>query len=189
MIQSLENFGSKVIQGTQVPMYTKHTLFLYFSNFSIFIFIFIRKKNKQKLKTNKNMLNKAKHKTRYKSMRRKEERKRSIHGDNANVLTKEFKLFAVKRFGKQISLLIISVNKLKSKSTIYDKLPNEVMWNLYVFSLRMLNWILRDVDGTGIVTVNSKMLLTNTIIIEEFLHPKELGAIASSSDVLSFCSG
>ena len=117
------------------------------------------------------MLNKAKHKTRCKSMRRKEERKRSIHGDNTNVLTKEFKLFAVKRFGKQISLLIISVNKLKSKSTIYDKLPNEVMWNLYVFSSRMLNWILRDVDGTGIVIVNSKMLLTNTIIIEEFLHP------------------
>ena len=84
---------------------------------------------------------------------------------------KEFKLFAVKRFDKQISLLIISVNTLKSKSTIFDKLPNEVMSNLYVFSLRMLNWILRDVDGTGIVTVDGKVLLTNTIIMEEFLHP------------------
>ena len=103
-------------------------------------------------------------------MRRKEERKRSIHGDDTNVLTKEFKLFAVKRFGKQISLLIISVNKLKSKSTIFDKLPNEVMSNLYVFSLRMLNRILRDVDDTGIVTIDGKMLLKNTIIMEEFLH-------------------
>ena len=84
---------------------------------------------------------------------------------------KEFKLFAVKRFDKQISLLIISVNTLKSKSTIFDKLPNEVMSNLYVVSLRMLNWILRDVDGTGIVTVDGKVLLTNTIIMEEFLHP------------------
>ena len=84
---------------------------------------------------------------------------------------KEFKPFAVKRFGKQISLLIISVNKLKSESTIFNKLSNEVMSNLYVFSLRMLNWILRDVDGTGIVTVDGKMLLTNTIIMEEFLHP------------------
>ena len=61
--------------------------------------------------------------------------------------------------------------KLKSESTIFDKLPNEVMSNLYVFSLRMLNWILRDVDGTGIVTVDGKMLLTNSIIMEEFLHP------------------
>ena len=104
-------------------------------------------------------------------MGKKEEKKRSIHGDDTNVLEKEFKLFAVKRFDKQISLLIISVNKLKSKSTIFDKLPNEVMLNLYVFSLRMLNRILRDVDGTSIVTIDGKMFLTNTTIMEEFLHP------------------
>ena len=49
--------------------------------------------------------------------------------------------------------------------------------------------ILRDVDGTGIVTVDDKMFLTNTIIIEEFLHPYKLGTTAIGSDVLSFCSG
>ena len=117
------------------------------------------------------MLSKAKHKTRCKCMRKKEERKRSFHGDNTNVLMKEFKPFAIKKFGKQISLLIISVNKLKSKSAIFDKLPNEVMSNLYVFSSRMLNRILRDVYGTGIVAIDGKMLLTNTVIMEEFLHP------------------
>ena len=63
------------------------------------------------------------------------------------------------------------MNELKSKSIIFDKLPNEVISNLYVFSLRILNQILRDVDGTGIVTVDGKMLLTNTIIKKEFLHP------------------
>ena len=63
------------------------------------------------------------------------------------------------------------MNKLKSESTIFDKLPNEVILNLHVFSSRMLNRILRDVDGIGIVTVDDMMLLTNTIIIEEFLHP------------------
>ena len=52
MTQSLENFVSMAIQGTQVPMYTKHTLFLYFSDFSIF-FLFLSKQNKQKLKINK----------------------------------------------------------------------------------------------------------------------------------------
>ena len=117
------------------------------------------------------MLNKAVHKTRCKCMRKEDERKRSIHGDNTNVLVKEFKPFAIKRFGEQINLLIISVNELKSKSTIFDKLPNEVMSNLFVFSLRMLNQILRDVDGTGIVIVDGKMLLTNSIIMEEFWHP------------------
>ena len=63
-------------------------------------------------------------------MRKEEEKGRSIHGDNNNVLAKEFKPF--KRFGEQISLLIISVNQLKSDSTIFDKLLNEVMLNLCV---------------------------------------------------------
>ena len=50
MIQSLENFVSMAIQGTQIPMYTKHTLFLYFSDFSIFFNV---KQNKAKLKKSK----------------------------------------------------------------------------------------------------------------------------------------
>ena len=78
------------------------------------------------------MLSKVKHKIRCRCMRKKEEKKRSIHGDNTNILAKEFKTFAVKKFGKQISLLIIIVNKLKSKSTIFNKLPNEVMSSLYI---------------------------------------------------------
>ena len=98
-------------------------------------------------------------------------RRKISHGDNTNVLTKEFKTLTVKRFGKQISLLIIGMNELKSESTIFDKLPNKVMSNLYVFGSRMLNRILRDINDTGIVTIDSKILLTNTIIMEEFLHP------------------
>ena len=86
-------------------------------------------------------------------------------------MTKEFITFVVKRFGEQVSLLIIGLNKLESENTIFDKLPNEVMSNLYVFGLRMLNRILRDVDGTSIVTIDGKMLLTNAIIMKEFLHP------------------
>ena len=58
----------------------------------------MKNKIKKKLKTtNKNMLNKAKHKTRYKCMRKEDERKRSIHGDNTNVLVKEFKPFAISK--------------------------------------------------------------------------------------------
>ena len=110
------------------------------------------------------------HKTRCKCMRKEKEKSRSIHRDNTNVLAKEFKPFAIKRFGEQISLLIISVNKLKSESTILDKLPNQVMSNLYVFSSRMLNRILKDVNGTSILTIDGKMFLTNSIIKEKFLH-------------------
>ena len=49
-IQSLENFVSMAIQGTQVPMYTKQILVLYF--FMIFQFFFLNFKIiKTKLKT------------------------------------------------------------------------------------------------------------------------------------------
>ena len=68
-------------------------------------------------------------------------------------------------------LAIIGVNKLKSENTIFDKLSNEVISNLYVFGSRILNQILKDVDGTGIVTIYGEMLLKNIIIMEEFLHP------------------
>ena len=73
---------------------------------------------------------------------KEEEKRRAIHGDNTNIFVKEFKPFAIKRFGEQINLLIISVNEFKSESTIFDKLSSEVMSNLYVFSTRMLNKIL-----------------------------------------------
>ena len=100
-------------------------------------------------------------------MEKEVEKKRSINGDDTNVLAKEFKPFAVN--GKQIrSSVWINLRVRVPSST---KLPNEMMSNLYVFSSRMLNQILRDVDGTGIVTVDGKMLLTNTVIMEEFLHP------------------
>ena len=121
-------------------------------------------------------------------MRKEENERKSIHGDNINVLMKEFKTFAIKRFGEQISLLIISVNELKSEGTIFDKLPNEVVSNLYMFCSRMLNRILRDVNGTSIVTIDGKMFLTNTIIKEEFLHPQKLGVAVTGSDVFCLCS-
>ena len=51
------------IHGTQVQMYTKHTIFVFF----LFLNFFLKKNNKinkTKKQPNKNMLNNAKHKTR-----------------------------------------------------------------------------------------------------------------------------
>ena len=80
------------------------------------------------------------------------------------------------------------MDEFKGESTIFNQLTNKVMSNLNVFSSRMLNKIFKDVNGTGIVTIYSEMLLTNTII-KEFLHPKKLGTIATSSNVFSLSSG
>ena len=121
-------------------------------------------------------------------MRNGEKEKRSLHGDHTNVLALEFKPFAIERLSEKISLLIINVNELKSESTIFDKLPNEVVSNLYMFCLRMLNRILRDVNSTGIVIIDGKTFLTNTIIKEEFLHPQKLGAIVTGNDIFSLSS-
>ena len=65
MIQSLENFVSMAIQGTQVPMYTKHTCFVIFLIFQFLFYFYMKNKiNKTEKQPNKSMLNKANHKTR-----------------------------------------------------------------------------------------------------------------------------
>ena len=64
-IQSLKNFVSMAVQGTQVPMYTNTHYFCIFLIFQKFFKFFMKNKIKQNWKqTNKNKLNKAKHKTR-----------------------------------------------------------------------------------------------------------------------------
>ena len=81
------------------------------------------------------------------------------------------------------------MDELKSECAIFDKLPNEVVSYLYMFCSKMLNRVFRDVNGTGIVTINGKMFLTNTIIKKEFLHPQKLGATATGSNVFNLSSG
>ena len=84
-------------------------------------------------------------------------------------------MFAIKRLSEQVGLLIINVDELKSECAIFDKLLNEVMSNLYMFCSRILHRIFRDVNGTGIVTINGKMFFTNTIIKKEFFASTEIG--------------
>ena len=81
------------------------------------------------------------------------------------------------------------MDELKSECAIFDKLLNEVVSYLHMFCSRMLNRIFGDVNGIGIVTINGKMFLTNTIIKEEFLHPQKLGAIATDNNVFILSSG
>ena len=76
------------------------------------------------------------------------------------------------------------MDELKSECAIFDKFSNEMESYLYMFCSRMLNRIFKDVNGIGIVAINGKMFLTNTIIKKEFLYPQKLGATATGSDVL-----
>ena len=112
-------------------------------------------------------------------------RRGSLQTYDTNVLAQEFKASTIQGFCEEISLLIINVNELKSENAILNQLMNKVMSELNMFGSRMLNQIFRDVYDIGIVTIDSEIFLTNTIIKKKFLHQKKLSATTTNSDV--FC--
>ena len=75
---------------------------------------------------------------------------------------------------KKISLLIVSINEFKSKSTIFNQVTNEVMSDHNVFGLRVLNMIFRDIYGIGNVTVDSKIIFDKYHNQEEVFASKEV---------------
>ena len=79
--------------------------------------------------------------------------------NHTNYLTKSLKLTSIKRFGENIGILMFSRNILKIHNLSFNKIPNEVIPNLYVLSLRMLNRVLRYVNSTRVITVNHHGIL------------------------------
>ena len=53
---------------------------------------------------------------------------------------------------------------LKTHNLSFNKIPNEVIPNIYVFSLRMLNMILKYINSTRVITVNNHGILGYPII-------------------------
>ena len=80
-----------------------------------------------------------------------ESQERSGTQNHANYLTKCLKLTSVKRFGEDVSVLMFSRDILKTHNLPFNKIPNEVISNLYVLNLRMLNRVLRDINSTRII--------------------------------------
>ena len=46
-----------------------------------------------------------------------------------------------------------------------------MMTNLNVLCLRVLNWVVSNLDGTLIVTEERHILHVDTVVLESFLHP------------------
>ena len=67
----------------------------------------------------------------------------------------------------------------------FNKIPNEVIPNLYVLSLRMLNRVLRYITSTRVITVNNHGILGYPIISQNLFHPKKLWATTSNNNI--FC--
>src|SRR6266702_2066358 len=87
-------------------------------------------------------------KSRAKKQKDQEGQGRSGTQNHTNYLTKCLKLTSIKRFGENVGILTFSRNILKTHNLSFNKIPNEVIPNLYVLSLRMLNRVLRYVNST-----------------------------------------
>ena len=122
-----------------------------------------RKKKKTKTKTKQNQRTMV---TKGRAMRHKdqEDQDRSGTQNHTNYLTKSLKPTSIKRFGENVGILMFNRNILKTHNLSFNKIPNEVIPNLYVLSLRMLNRVLRYVNSTRVITVNHHGILGYSII-------------------------
>ena len=94
--------------------------------------------------------------------------------NHTKYLTKSIKLTSIKGFGEDVSILAFSRDILKTHNLSFNKIPNEVISNLYVLSLRMLNRVFRDINSTRVITINNHGILGYLIIIQNLFYPKKL---------------
>ena len=93
-----------------------------------------------------------------------ENQDRSRTQNHTNYLTKCLKLTSIKGFGEDVSILSFSRDILKTHNLSFNKIPNKVISNLYVLSLRMLNRVLRYINSTRVITINNPGILGYPII-------------------------
>jgi len=73
--------------------------------------------------------------------------------------------------------------------SLQHMITKKVISNLNVLRPRVLYWVLRDFDGTLVVAQQRYFLQVDSVVLERLLHPEELTAASSSSNVFSFSSG
>ena len=78
---------------------------------------------------------------------------------------------------------------LKQVPLYYNMISEKVMTNFNVLCLRVLNWVVGNLDGAFIVAVKWHMLQMDAIVLESLLHPQKLSVARSSSNVFRFSSG
>ena len=104
--------------------------------------------------------------TKEKTMKHKdhENQDRSGTQNHTNYLTKSLKLTSIKRFDEDVGILTLSRDILKTHNLSFNKIPNEVVPNLYVLSFKILNRVLKYINSTRVITVNNHGILGYPII-------------------------
>ena len=93
-----------------------------------------------------------------------ENQDRSGTHNHTNYLKKSLKLTSIKTFDEDVGILTLSRDILKTHNLSFNKIPNEVIPNLYVLSFKILNSVLRYINSTRVITVNNHGILGYPII-------------------------
>ena len=63
---------------------------------------------------------------------------------------------------------------LNRNVALQHMIMKKMMTNLNVLCLRVLNWVMSNLDGTLIVTEERHILHVDAIVLESLLHPQQL---------------
>ena len=85
--------------------------------------------------------------------------------------------------------MLFSVDVYDINVFLHDMISEKVMTNFNVLCLRVLDWIVGNLDGAFIVTEERYLFQIDAIILESLLHPKKLSAARSSGNLFRFSSG
>ena len=85
--------------------------------------------------------------------------------------------------------MLFSVDVNDINVALQHMIAKKMMTNLNVLCLRVLNWVVGNLDGAFVVAVKWHLLQMNAIVLECLLHPQKLSAARSSSNVFRFSSG
>ena len=85
--------------------------------------------------------------------------------------------------------MLFSVDVYDINIFLHNMISEKVMTNFNVLCLRVLNWVVGNLDGAFVVAVEWHLLQMNAIVFECLLHPQKLSAARSSSNVFRFSSG
>ena len=72
---------------------------------------------------------------------------------------------------EDICQLLFSADVNDINIFLHDMISKKVMMDLNVLCLRVLNWVVGDLDGAFVVAVEWYLLQVNAIVFECLLHP------------------
>ena len=72
---------------------------------------------------------------------------------------------------------------------LHDMISEKMMMNFNVLCVRVLDWIVGNLDGAFVVAEERDLLQIDAIVLESLLHPQKLSAARSSSNVFRFSNG